>query len=120
MARTIFDRYGGFSKISKIVISLYDKVLDSPITSGYFQNTNMKRLIDHQTQFVSSLMGGPVTYTDEHLERVHAHLAINEEAFYEIVELLKETLEDFDFDDPDIAEVENQFMQRKNHIVKKA
>ena len=120
MARTIFDRYGGFSKISKVVISLYDKITESPITGKYFVNTNMKRLIDHQTQFVASLMGGPVSFTDEHLERVHNHLAINEEAFFEIVDLLRETLEDFDFDDPDIDAVERAFLDRKNHIVKKA
>ena len=119
MARTIFDRYGGFRKISKIVISLYDKVTESPITEKYFVNTNMKRLIDHQTQFVASLMGGPVTFTDEHLERVHSHLNINEEGFYEIVELLRETLEDFDFKEPDIDEVEHQFLAKKNHIVQK-
>ncbi len=120
MARTIFDRYGGFSQISKVVISLYDKITVSPITSSYFANTNMKRLIDHQTQFVASLMGGPVSFTDEHLEKVHSRLGINEEAFYEIVDLLRETLEDFDFDDPDIDAVEQAFLDRKNHILTKA
>jgi hemoglobin len=120
MARTIFDRYGGFSKVSKIVISLYDKVIDSPIASPYFQNTNMKRLIDHQTQFISSLMGGPASFTDEHIERVHAHLGINEAAFNEVVYLLTETLEDHGMDDADIAEVQNEFLKRKNHIIQKA
>lgn len=120
MARTMFDRYGGFSKISKIVLNLYDKVIDSPIASPYFQNTNMKRLIDHQTQFISSLMGGPASYTNEHLERVHDHLNINEAAFNEIVYLLTETLEDHGFDEADIAEVQNEFLKRKNHIIHKA
>ena len=120
MARTLFDRYGGFSKISKVVLSLYDKVIDSPVASPYFQNTNMKRLIDHQTQFISSLMGGPASFTDEHLERVHDHLKINETVFNEIVYLLTETLEDHGFDDADIAEVKNEFLKRKNHIIHKA
>lgn len=119
MARTIFDRYGGFRKISKIVISFYDKITTSPITQRYFENVNMKRLIDHQTKFVSSMMGGPASYTNEHLERVHAHLGITEEAFYEAVDLLKDTLEDHDFDDPDIDAVEQEVLVRKNHIVKK-
>ncbi|MGD2026802.1 MAG: group 1 truncated hemoglobin [Anaerolineales bacterium] len=119
MARTIFDRYGGFRKISRIVISFYEKMTTSPLTKRYFENINMKRLIDHQTKFISSMMGGPASYTNEHLERVHAHLGITEEAFSEAVDLLTETLEDHAFDDADVSEVENQVMVRKNHIVQK-
>ena len=119
MARTIFDRYGGFRKISKVVISFYEKMTTSPITRKYFENVNMKRLIDHQTKFISSMMGGPASYTNEHLERVHAHLGITEEAFTEASDLLTETLEDHDFEDADISAVEDEVMSRKNHIVKK-
>ena len=32
---------------------------------------------------------------------------------------MKETLEDHDFDDPDISAVEDEMMSRKNHVVKK-
>lgn len=119
MARTIFERYGGFRNISRIVISFYEKMTSSPLTKRYFENTNMKRLIDHQTKFISSMMGGPASFTNEHLERVHAHLGITEEAFIESVDLLTETLEDYDFDDADISAVEDQMMIRKNHIVQK-
>jgi hypothetical protein len=80
MRQSLFERYGGFAKISKSVMSFYDKLLSSPMLSPYFAKTDMKRLIDHQTKFVSSLMGGPASYTSEHLERVHAHLNITEEA----------------------------------------
>jgi len=117
MKSTIFQRYGGFANVSKVVMSFYDKVLDSSIASPYFANTDMKRLIDHQTKFIASLMGGPASYTDEQLERVHDHLGITDEAFMEIVDLLGETLEDYDFADHDIQHVENQMMNRKNFII---
>ncbi|MBE0409295.1 MAG: hypothetical protein IBX69_06140 [Anaerolineales bacterium] len=55
MKRSIFERYGGFAKVNRIVSSFYDKVLDSPITSPYFVNIDMRRLIDHQTRFIASL-----------------------------------------------------------------
>ncbi len=119
MARTIFDRYGGFAKISRIVMSFYDKMTSSPITKKYFENTNMKRLIDHQTKFTAAMMGGPVSYTNEHLERVHAHLGISDAAFMESVDLLKETLEDHDFENEDVRAVEHEIMIRKNHIIEK-
>ncbi|MGD2155854.1 MAG: group 1 truncated hemoglobin [Anaerolineales bacterium] len=117
MRQTIFERYGGFSNVSRLVMSFYDKMLDSPVTSPYFANTNMKRLIDHQTKFIASMMGGPVSYTNEHLERVHARLGITEAAFFESVDLLKETMEDFDFIDEDIQEVEAEMVSRKNFII---
>jgi len=119
MKSSIFQRYGGFASVSKVVMGFYDKVLDSPVASPYFANTNMKRLIDHQTKFIAQIMGGPASYTDEQLERVHAHLGITEIAFTETMGLLTETLEDFDFADDDIRQVENEMMNRKNFIIAK-
>ena len=118
MSQTIFQRYGGFSSVSKVVISFYDNVLDSPEVSPYFDGIDMKRLIDHQTKFFATLMGGPASYTDEHLERVHARLEITEPAFYESAALLRETLEDHDFEEEDVRYIENEFLRRKNFIVK--
>jgi hemoglobin len=102
---TMFERYGGFAKVSRVVSSFYDRVLDSPLVSPYFTGIDMRRQIDHQTKFIASLMGGPASYTREHLERVHARLAITDEAFDELTQLLRETLEDFDFDESDIASI---------------
>lgn len=117
MKSTIFQRYGGFAKVSRVVTSFYDKVLDSPTASPYFANSDMKRLIDHQTKFISQVMGGPASYTDEQLERVHAHLGITEVAFMEVMGILRETLEDYDFADMDIEHVQREMMNRKNFIV---
>ena len=117
MKNTIFERYGGFAKVSRIVMSFYEKILDSPVTSPYFANTDMKNLIDHQTKFIASLMGGPTSYTNEHLERVHDRLGITETAILEAMMLLRETLEDYDFKDEDIQQVENEMMARKNFVV---
>ena len=51
---TMFEKYGGFAKVSRIVSSFYDKALDSPILAPYFTGVDMRRLIDHQTKFASS------------------------------------------------------------------
>ena len=47
MKRTIFERYGGFASVSKVVMDFYELMLDSPVTSPFLANTDMKRLIDH-------------------------------------------------------------------------
>jgi len=120
MSQTIFERYGGFSSVSKIVMSFYEKILASPVTNPFFANSDMKTLIDHQTKFIASMMGGPASYTNDHLERVHARLGITEAAFIEAVEMFEETLEDFDMQDDDIEQVLDEVMSRKNFIVSKS
>ena len=119
MSQSIFERYGGFTTVSKIVMSFYEKILDSPVTNPFFANTDMKKLIDHQTKFIASMMGGPASYTNDHLERVHANLGITNQAFSEAVDMLKETMEDHDFEDEDIDEVEGEVMSHKPYIVTK-
>jgi len=119
MRQTIFERYGGFSAVSRVVISFYDKILDSPVTNQYFSGIDMKRLIDHQTKFFAALMGGPASYTNDHLEKVHVRLGITEVAFMEALTLMKDTLEEFDFLDEDIQLVQDEMMNRKNYIVAK-
>jgi hemoglobin len=117
MARTIFERYGGFASVSRVVMAFYEKMLDSPVTSPYFANTDMKGLIDHQTKFIAAVMGGPASYTREQIKRVHADLGITEAALLEAMEMLKETLEDFDFKENDIEEVVENMMSYKHDIV---
>jgi hemoglobin len=117
MRKTLFERYGGFASVSRIVMSFYEKMVSSPVTSKYFVNTDMKQLIDHQTKFIASMLGGPASYTNEHLQRVHAKLGITEHAFTESVDMLTETLEDHDFEDEDVRHVENEVNSRKDFII---
>lgn len=63
MAETMFERLGGFAKVSRIVSAFYDSVLESPILAPYFNGIDMKKQIDHQTKFFSALMGGPTGST---------------------------------------------------------
>jgi hemoglobin len=116
---TIFERYGGFAKISRIVSSFYDRVLDSPILEPYFSEVDMRRLIDHQTKFMAQAMGGPASYTNQQLEKVHSHLQITSDAFDEMHVLLRETLEDFGVERDDVEAVIDEIVTRRSLIVTK-
>jgi hemoglobin len=117
MAETIFERYGGFAAIRRVVSDFYDRVLDSPVISHHFVGVDMKRLLDHQARFVSYLTGGPASYTDEHLRRVHDRLEITAAEFREMVELMSETLEDSGWDQRDIDAVAVELRRRQGVIV---
>jgi hemoglobin len=117
MARSMFDRYGGFARLSKVVMAFYDKALDSDVIGAYFEDVDMRRLVDHQTKFIASVMGGPASYTNETLRQLHARLHIHDAAFDEMVMLLEETLEDFDFAREDIEQIMADMNSRRPYIV---
>lgn len=116
MAQSMFERYGGFGSLSKVVLAFYDKVLDSDVTGPYFDGVDMRRLVDHQTQFLSQVMGGPASYTDAMLRQLHLRLGISDVAFDEAMELLRDTLEDFELDPEDIHAVMDG-MESKRHVI---
>ncbi len=117
MAQTMFERYGGFAQVSKVVSEFYDRALESPVIGHFFANTDMRRQIDHQTKFISALLGGPASYSDEQLKSAHANLAIDDEAFEEMASLLEETLEDSGFEAADVAFVRREITRRRHIIV---
>ena len=117
MAQTMFERYGGFATLSKVVMSLYDKVLDSDVAGLFFDDVDMRRLIDHQTKFISQLMGGPATYTDAMLRQLHARLGIHDAAFDEVMDLFEETLEDFELEPEDIEYLMDEMNSKRPFIV---
>ena len=117
MARSIFEKYGGFGPVSRLVMEFYDRVLDSDRLAPYFENVDMRRQIEHQTTFIASIMGGPASHTNEALRQVHAHLKIDQVSFDELTGILRETLIDFDFEPEDVDEVMRDIESRKNFIL---
>lgn len=117
MASTMFDKYGGFGTLSKVVMAFYDKVLDSEAAGRYFDGIDMRRLVDHQTKFIASVMGGPASYTDEALRLAHAHLGVDRAAFEEMTRLLEKTLAEFRFDEADAKRILAEVRSRADLIV---
>ncbi|MEM8795009.1 MAG: group 1 truncated hemoglobin [Pseudomonadota bacterium] len=118
--QTLFDKYGGFSKISKVVMAFYDTLLDSDEIGPFFDDIDMSRMVDHQTKFVASLLGGPAAYTDNQLRQMHARLPIEDSHFDELKVVLAGTLKDHGFDPGDIEAVLAEFEKRRDHILDRA
>ena len=114
---TIYERCGGFATVRRIVTDFYDRVFDEDALARHFVDVDMARLIDHQTKFVSFLLDGPASFSDDHLERVHAHLAISLPEFDLMTEVMSETLADHGLGAEDIAIVDQRLRQRESIIV---
>lgn len=115
--QTLFDKYGGFSKVSRVVLAFYDTLLDSDEIGPFFDDVEMGRMVDHQTKFIASLLGGPASYTDNQLRQLHSHLDIGHHHFDELKTVLAETLAKHGFKDSDTEAVLREFENRRNHIV---
>ncbi len=116
MTESIYDKYG-FEAISKAVHDFYGRVLKSPTAAPYFQGYNMARIIQHQTQFICMLLGGPANYLGKELEMAHHNLRITGDAFEEVGELLDETLEDHGFTDEEREFVMSKVASTRGVIV---
>ncbi len=118
MEKTMFEKYGGFSTISRVVMSFYDRMLDDDDVGPFFDDVDLPKLIDHQTKFISAIMGGPATFSDEHIVSAHKHLVVSDFHFDRLKELVRGTLSDFDFASDDIETVLDAFEQRRLLIVR--
>ena len=85
--------------------------------SPFFNGIDMARLIDHQTKFFITILGGPASYSDEDLGQLHHKLGIQNTHFDSIVELLQETLEDNGVDDGVVEEFAEALETRRHRIV---
>jgi hemoglobin len=117
MARSMYERYGGFGRLSRLVTTFYDKILDSDIVGPYFEDVDLARLVDHQTKFLAAIMGRPASYTDEALHQTHARLAVTDAVFDEVVWLLRDSLDEFGVSAADARVVVAAFEARRTVIV---
>ena len=117
MSKSLFQKYGGFAAVSRVVLSFYDKALDSDQIGGFFEDIDLKRLVDHQTKFISSLLGGPASYADDRLKDLHSHLDISNLDMDEMIKLLAETLDEHGFEPTDRDTVVSEIEARRSYIV---
>ncbi|CAN5546077.1 hypothetical protein BH10PSE7_BH10PSE7_26260 [soil metagenome] len=113
----MLDRCGGLPVLSKIVMAFYDRVLDSPILCRYFVNSDLPKLLDHQTHFIASLMTGLESYSADQLKLIHANLKIDKAAFDEMLNLFEQTLQGFEVEAGDVKTIMDKLRQREALIV---
>ncbi len=112
----MFDKYN-LQAISSIVTDFYGRILASENLAPYFVGVNMEKLREHQTEFISHIMGGPVTYSGRELTAAHKRLNIKEPAFLEIAQILEQTLLDNGVESKDVEALMKLVAAQKDKIV---
>ena len=116
---SLYNKYGGFEAISKVVFDFHGRLLASDTFKPYFEGIDSQRVIDHQTKFFCDIMGGPIAFEGKTLGQIHATMNITDEVYAELSELLEETLEDHGLEDDDIKTMMMIIADLKEQIVTK-
>ncbi len=120
MSNSLYDQLGGFSFVRKLVSDFYDRLLDEDDLAPFFENTDMARLVDHQTKFWATALGGPASYTPDQLKAIHRSMGVEDRHFDLVLELIAETLEDNEVDDDDIGAIMKAFEAYRSVVVEGA
>jgi hemoglobin len=102
---SLFDKYGGLRALRSVILDFYDRVLDNDCVGPFFDDVDMPKLVDHQTKFFASVLGGPARFSDARLAAAHAHLRISHTQFDEVLVLLRQTLVEAGFSPQDLRTV---------------
>lgn len=114
---SLFDKYGGFETVSKVVSELYDELEKNEVTAPYFEESNIRALMDHQVKFLSQVLGGPQQYTGKAMNAAHTGMKISEEAFGEVANTVQFILDDNGVEDDDISAIIGLLASLKDDIV---
>lgn len=118
MTISIYEKYGGFRTFNNVIKEFYTHVKKSPTLFPYFEGVGMGKLIEHQTQFISSLLGGPEITYELSLKDSHKHLFIPEEHYNEIVQILLSSLERAGLEPEELNEILVKLNSLKSDIIK--
>ncbi len=76
----------------QMVTSFYSKVLTSPLLYHHFVGVPMEVLVAKQVAFIDTIVRGNPGYSSADLQRIHAHLKIDDNDFDELMRLLDASL----------------------------
>ena len=93
------------------------KALGTRWKRPFFDDVELPKLIDHQTKFISSLMGGPAAFSDDHIARAHSHMTIENHHFDRLKEIVGTTLTDFSIAPEDVDMILAGFEKRRALLV---
>lgn len=114
---SIYHQVGGREKVNAMVEDFYQNVMANPSLSHFFENVDMAKQKEHQTNFLSFALGGPNQYTGRELAQAHTNLGSSHEHFDLIMGHLQDALRKHEFAPEHIANMMQHVEQYRSHIV---
>ncbi|MFW5963615.1 MAG: group I truncated hemoglobin [Natronomonas sp.] len=102
---TLYERLGGQDGIRAVVDDFYDRLQDDDELGPFFEDADMETLRKTQTDFLCEAAGGPETYDAAPVREAHLHVPFTPAHIQRAVDLLSESLEEFDVPEEDAEKV---------------
>ena len=115
--KSLYEKFGGHDGIGKVVDTFYDIMMADDDVNYFFQETNMKKQRQHQTNFISFVLGGPNKYEGKNMREAHAHLKLTEKEFNIVAAHLTEALKKHGVTDDEVSDVMKIVATTKNDVL---
>jgi hemoglobin len=102
---TLYDRLGERDGIRAVVDDFYDRLVADEQLGPFFEDADVDRLRQTQTDFLCEAAGGPETYDAAPVREAHLHVPFTEAHVERAIEHLSDSLDEFDVPDDDAAKV---------------
>ena len=102
---TLYERLGGYEGIQSVVDDFYDRLVEDEELGSFFEEANMEKLRETQTDFLCEVAGGPETYDAEPVREAHLHIPFRQAHIQRAIDLLSKSLEKFDVPEDDADKV---------------
>lgn len=102
---TLYERLGGHEGSWAVVDAFYDKLVADVRLGPFFEDAALETLRETQTAFLCEAAGGPETYDAEPVQDAHLHVPFTAADIQRALELLEQTLDEFDVPDGDAEAV---------------
>lgn len=89
----LFDRLGGRATLEHVHKLFYDRIYAHPWIGQFFHGINQNQIESQQTDFMTTLFGGPKNYGGRMPIDAHEHIRITNDLFDLRQRLLKEALD---------------------------
>jgi hemoglobin len=74
--KTLYDLVGGEANVRAVLASLYDRLFEDRMVGFLFEGKDKQRIVELQTAFTCSFLGGPERYDGKPLPQAHASLPL--------------------------------------------
>lgn len=91
-AGSLYERLGGTAKVTAFVNATIDRVATNPAMNRTFDKVNLQHVKDMLIEQICSLTGGGCVYSGDTMRDVHAGHKITNAEFFDLVEVLRESM----------------------------
>ena len=118
---SLFDQIGGEEVIDVFVDRFYQRVMQSPALSGFFEGMNMARQKKHQAYFLTYALGGLPYHPGRDLAEAHADLVaeegLDDSHFDEVASIIHDTMVELGLEEELLAKIDVVIEKTRDQVL---